>query len=497
MRWSVILAEPIIGVLLLTVALQILTNSRPFVPDDWIRFELYARRIYVLNCTPYNWEDSPRYARGVERTLRAIKGAPLLPNLRSATAQMPVAEPTDSLSLITSVSPSSLMAIGSVCCPTAEDSPDALLTVARHFLAIQDANFLLGSDISAALRILAGAVERWCELRRLSVCIRSNFGPVFFPSDELVNALSALTKLNEFRIDVNMRRDRLRFIARIILPNRPLAFHSLLWQDLSAYKPDFVQSILDDVSLQSLNELSVVTTSFAVYPTFLAILSRCALSRTLQRLDITTYSAWVIPEEPMVVTAAHLAPLTHLHRLRHLSFTLESAGGRFDVGDDEWATLAASWPALEQLAIKDAAQVRFAENIRATSQTLVHFARSCPRLSSITLALLNTPDASSQVERDTLPVHDRLQRLQLHIPGIDDLDFFASFLVRMFPRLTEITRMTLMKSKTLSFREDFEEHDWEEMMQSLRRYRASNITTGSDVPSHHAISHALPLRTLA
>lgn len=481
-------------------AMQVLTERRPFEAADWTRFDFYARRIRILVVEYFDGDGPPHRSQALLNKLHAIKGAPLLPNLRSATWQITVAKPTNLVAFVTCIAPSSLteisVALGSW--QLMQNLSVDLHAFARSFPAIQRAAFNTGPEVDLA--ILAGMVKHWRELRgfRLGImAIQLRDGFVTIMDYHLLDVLSKLPKLNDLQIDTMIGSNKTRLSAREAFPDRPFLFRTL--RRLSANSrhsrnANVVQTLLKDILPPSLQELDVLTTDYSVFTDLPAMLQTCTFSCKLRKLDISMYPWGIGLDDAFVVPASDLFPIVHLHGLRQLTLRLvEGAGGFvFDVGDDDWAVFASSWPSLRDLSVTDGTGLSGRTNIRSTFQTLAHLAQHCPELSSVTLTLLDTADAPSHLKSDTLHVHTCLQRLRLQYSVIDDLAGFASRIAQIFPRLTAITRMAIPENPTpWERRQDtdlFEECTWEELMQLVKRYREQDTARGGCVVTSSSIA---------
>ena len=476
---------------------QRLTHARTLSADsdDWSRFDFYARRVRILDVCTLDSEGPPHRSQAMLKELREMKDAPLLPHLRTATITLhrDIVLSYDPIDLIAQTAPQTLTEVGLAIVERGADNLDQAREFAYNLPALVEA-------FPAVLRVsltvppgvdfarIARSVARWRKLRSFALSVEGTCcaGPANIMDYRLLQELSAHPTLLDLKLAINWPGFyEAQVPGREALSGEPITLGTVRSLCLSYRDTVTARQIFEVMSLPALQELEVTTTELSLVTDLPPMLESRVSVCTLRKLSIIAAPYFISHaashvRNGRVVSASFLRPLKHLHRLEelflkvgviHSSCTMETC-------DADWDDLAPSWPRLRILVVEDSHGAGISNGPSVTFpsvRTLVHLARHCPELRSITMTLRGKgrkeSDARTLATSDsaTLPVHLRLTHLHLRhsIFGVGHYKYVPQILARVFPRLIVVT-----KRRALGVRTD---EEWKELMELVQRYRR---TTG-------------------
>ena len=395
---------------------QHLTNARAFVPSDWTRFDYYARRVREVVASNQDNDGPPHRSLCLLEPLRSAKGEPLLPNLCSVTLQVGLSG-VHSVKFITNIAPTSLRNLSLRLHASSLNSGGnhSLQEFAAQYFSIRRVTFDIDLDAADAAT-LAGLVTNWHSLSSFNLCSVPGLRVHNSPHDpakirRLLTNLSMLPDLEELEFESLLHYNPHEHPGA----DQPLVFRRLRYLTITSNFAGIVQALLEAISSRFLRELRVRAYDFPAVHGVLRYIRSCGFWNTLERLTVT------VPLEPrveerdaMFVLGSDLQPLTHLHNLRELSLQIGRRGlpsCHFETTDNDWKLLASSWPLLRDLDISDGEGTSLRAWTRPTYRSLVHLARHCPNLASVSMTVLKMKSTSLEVasafESDTrsLPLH--------------------------------------------------------------------------------------------
>ena len=384
-----------------------------------MRFDFYAFRVRVFGTIYSEGDGPPHRAQELLDELRAEKGAPLLPNLRSASLRIQSISSRHEIAFITAVAPPSLSEFA-LTLPASRGEPlvDQIRPLAASCPTVTQATFYV-DRASADIASLAAVIELWPSLRTFA--LRFSLDQDWRDQDtvmdrQLLQALAMNPSIENLEFDLALRNFRDPIYSTNGQSLNPVgAFKTLRKLGITADNTAILQAVLDDISSPTLQELNVSTGDTQVVAQFPQYLEACTLAGTLKRLTIAS-RPWPGLPNTTTMSAYHILPLKNLHRLQHLDLYLgHSYTYVLETSDDDWAILASSWPRLQTLCVHDGKDHGSPPSVLPTYRALVHLARHCRELCRVVMTIIDTMPSSDSALPDALLADTQFLDLRLRV----------------------------------------------------------------------------------
>ncbi|KAJ7153668.1 hypothetical protein C8R46DRAFT_1357078 [Mycena filopes] len=396
-------------------------------PQDWVRFDFYARRVRV-----FSWPDSPSPVPGTWPTVFALLAASIpvdhvFPNLKSLSWAAVKGSHSPFLHLF--LSP------GLETISMTKLSGDAHLSLLPS-LAIYLPR-LKSVTISTTTRWPQGQSEHTTMIRSLAYLERLNVPSL---DQSAFTHLSELPGLTSFSI-----REGPHFVP-VREPSDTPTFPALRQISLPNTPPAFLLVLLAMISARSLRRFHVVTylaPTCAETTQLYALLAACSHPHEFTGLSLETQPSSVphfgaqILDGP--IPAAALRPLL---QFRNLSRIRLSPSTGFDLDDAFLADLARAWPAVRSLRLggSEDESVSYYRRppSRVTLRGLRALAHGCPVLHTLALPFnaLIVPTLAPDEPLPSPP--SSLSDLVLYDTPLADPGAVAAYLGVIFPMLSDI-----------------------------------------------------------
>ena len=378
--------------------------------------------------------------------LSSLRAAPLLPNLQAVEYWSPFSayldRPDEILKCFAAPSLRSLdMSLDT---RGGQEFSSALTDVFTHCGSLR--TFHLRTRIGDVdLPLLSSALGHCASLQHFSLRLDSH--PSHRASPRLLAQLAALPKLCDLRLYTWIPHAHQGHTTPATSP-KPVVFSYLSSFELLTYDVASAVAILERCTFPCLKKIILFSECAAVH-TLPSLLKSQICAETLESLSIHAGSR--SPTERLyardpVVHYSELFPLLAFRNLENVSIVVTNRHGlHFD--DEGWEAFAHAWPHLRTLRMTGAAVIETKSGcVASTYKSFAHLARLCPDIRSVDIIIADT-DAPESVSRDRgipdlLPINRHVTKLHFHHSQLNDPDFTAAWVAKMFPSVSRTSRTT-------------------------------------------------------
>lgn len=373
----------------------------------------------------------------VIRTLRELKGSPLLPNLQSVywTAK-DISGP--SFDTLRSLFTANLTSLDLVCVRSGDRLPeDVLIALAVHCPRLQRFHLQIPLDIldtdslSSVLRYHLSALPQFA----FTIKGKDSHVHPFIVKPNHLSALESFSNLCELRlVKGSYVRDENITVS--------CTFPSIKVLHLDSNDVPSARRIFEDCTFPSLTDISVLyrestPMSHPERETQLLALIISKISHNMLHTFDMRYiggpeTMWTNNNTPTDVDISDLNQLFVFPNLRHLSFRL-GPGLNIVLTDANLEAFAHTWPHLRTLHIGNERESRDPSVPRPTFRGLVPLIQLCPDLTTLSLDIAPTPTLGPD-DLEDLPASTQNMSLGFHYSPMGDIESAASWMAKMFPR---------------------------------------------------------------
>ncbi|KAH9834023.1 uncharacterized protein C8Q71DRAFT_770636 [Rhodofomes roseus] len=414
--------------------MELKSPTRPTGPQDWERFDFYARRVRKLEFSP---EFSLALSNDLFHWLTSSRPSQLLlPNLSDICwVASDSSEYHDSLYVLFGPRLIALrLEVWEAESAASQTAPFALLQLPQCSPDIETLRFLGPHDCEA---LPAGVLASLKKLRAVNLCLPLTL--------DAFAELSTLRALSQLEINLSFFDDKVLIASQAVglRTAQTLAFDAL--KKLVLIMPMTAASaILSRCRFPQLGQIVLRTRSASnVEPlhSVLQLICQCCNHAVLHDIHIDIGKS-ANPDEHVIytLTAASLRPLCHFHHLR--TFKLVTAQVFIVLDDEAVKEMSMSWPLLECLQLMTAVEDPWATPTQTatTLDGLAHLARYCPSLQELAI---DVDTAGATVSARVKPgggfCNYALRRITIpRFPMLSDCAEIGAFLHAIFPNLRQI-----------------------------------------------------------